>query len=135
MTKLLSIAAITMGLLAFTSCENDEGKLPNISLKTGGTYTSADATLAGSTPLLIGIKASKSETEDVLKQFNISKSINGGANTSIFSKSLSGSDCDNYAYDMSTTVDTAHGQVSKYTFTVTNRDGLTNQVAVTVTTQ
>jgi hypothetical protein len=117
----------------FTSCEKDEGKLPNISFKTDAKYISADATIAGGTDILIGINASKSESVDVLKKINISKSINGGTATSVFDKDLTGTEGDTYAYDYATKLEKVVGQTNKYTFTVTNRDGLVNQVSVTVT--
>jgi hypothetical protein len=120
--------------LSNLSCEKDEGLLPDISFKTGGNYTSSDATLAGGSALLMGISASKTEDKDVLKEFNISKSIDGGENISVFAKSLSGSEGDTFEYDYSTTVDDVSGQTATYTFTVTNRDGLVNQVFLTITT-
>ncbi len=126
---------LAMGLLVFSSCEKDGGNLPTISFKTGGSYTSSDATKAVGTSLTIGINAAKAEKKDVLKKIDISRSINGGASTSVFNKDLSGSDGDNYSYDYTGTVDYTAGQTCKYTFTITNRDGLTNQVALTVTAQ
>lgn len=117
----------------FSSCEKDEGKLPAISFKTGGSYTSTDALLVGGTAFTIGINASKTEDKDVLKKINVSKSVNGATSSIIFSKDLSGSESDNYAYDYSATLDTNKGQTNKYTFTITNRDGLTNQAALTIT--
>ena len=122
-------------LFALSSCEKDEGLLPDISFKTGGSYISTDVTLAAGTSITMGINASKTEDKDVLKQFDISKSVNGGTPTSVFNKTLSGSEGDNYNYDYTTTVDPTSGQQTTYTFTVTNRDGLLNQVSVTVTTQ
>jgi VCBS repeat-containing protein len=126
---LISIVAI------FASCEKDEGKLPNIAFKTGGNYITSDVTKAGGSAILIGIDASKAEDKDVLKKFNITKSVNGAAGTTIVDQDLSGDNGDNFSYDYSATLDTIHGQTNKYTFTVTNRDGLTNQVALTVTVQ
>lgn len=122
-------------LFSTFSCEKDEGLLPDISFKTGGNYISTDVTLAAGTSITMGINASKTEDKDVLKQFDISKSINGGTPTSVFNKALSGSEGDNYNYDFTTTVESTPGQQTTYTFTVTNRDGLYNQVSVTVTTQ
>jgi hypothetical protein len=135
MPKIKISLTIFLFMIALISCEFDEGKLPNIKFKTGDNYISRDTTLDASHDLLIGITASKSESNDVLKKFNISKSINGGTSESLFSQSLSGSDGNNYSYDYSTLVDTTKGQFAKYTFTVTNRDGLTNQVELTVTTK
>ncbi len=126
----------TSSLLLFISgCEMDEGKLPNISFKTGGNYLTSNDTLVGKSSLLIGIDASKSETEDVLKKFDVSKSVNGASAVSVFNKSLSGNEGNNYNYDYNSTVDSIPGTNTKYIFTVTNRDGLTNQVSITVTTK
>ena len=130
----ISIALLC--IIAFiSSCEKDKGLIPNISFKTGVTYISKDTSLPAGTNFTIGINASKSEDVDVLKQFNISKSVNGAAATSEFTKALEGSEGDNYSYDFTSTLTSNQGQANKYTFTVTNRDGLTNQVSVTINTQ
>lgn len=126
---LLSIIAI------ISSCEKDEGKLPNISFKTGSTYISKDTSIAGGSIISIGIDASKSESVDVLKKFNISTSINGATALTELDSTLTGSDGDVFAYDYIDVLDTIVGQTNKYTFTVTNRDGLVNNVSLTVTIQ
>ncbi len=134
--KLFYNLAIGLALLAsISSCEKDEGKLPNISFKSGGTYIYRDTTLAAGSSFTIGMAASKAEDKDVLKQFTISRSYNGASGVSVYSKSLSGSEQDYYSYDYTTNTDSVAGQKSKYTFTVTNRDGLTNSVSVTVIAQ
>lgn len=135
MKHIIHILALLSLLFIVSACEKDEGKLPNISLKTGGSYISSDQTKAGGSAITIGINASKAEDKDVLKKFNLSKSVNGGTASTVFEKDLSGSEADNYSYDFNGTLDTIHGQANKYTFTVTNRDGLINQAAVTVTVQ
>jgi len=135
MKNLVKSLVIITSVFFFISCEKDEGKLPELSFKTGGNYISSDVTLTGGSSILIGIDASKSEKKDVLKKFNISKSINGGTSTSIYEKDLSKSEEDSYSYDLNAVLDTVSGQVSKYTFTITNRDGLTNQVSVSITVQ
>lgn len=126
---------IITSLFIFSSCEKDEGNLPNIVFKKNAGYTFADATITKGASFKIGIVATKAEDKDVLKKLNVSKSINGGANTTIEDKTLSGADGDTYGYDYSANADTIVGQKTKYTFTVTNRDGLTNQVSLTVTVQ
>jgi transposase len=127
---------ISIAFLALiSSCEKDEGKLPNISFKTGTNYTSTTTVKSANSPIVIGINASKAEDKDVLKQFNISKSVNGASNITVFSKVLSGSEGDNYSYDYADTLSSTIGDVEKYTFTVTNRDGLLNQVSLTLTVQ
>ncbi|MCB0518340.1 MAG: hypothetical protein H6577_06175 [Lewinellaceae bacterium] len=139
MVKFKSLVIIlflgAIALATITSCEKDEGKLPDISFKTGGSYVSADTTLPIGSTVTMGIDAAKTEDKDVLKRFNISKSINGGTAESVFDKDLSGSEGDNYSYDFTTTLDSVANQVNRYTFTVTNRDGLTNQVSLSITLQ
>lgn len=134
MKKILTLV-ILLAITVFSSCEKDEGKLPNISFKTGGNYISADVTKPGGSTILIGIEASKAEDHDPLTKFNISKSVDGGAATTVFDKDLSGSEGDNYSYDFTTTLDNVSGQTNEYTFTVTNRDGLMNRVSLTVTVE
>jgi hypothetical protein len=122
----------------FTSCkkeEEDEGLLPNIVFIEGGSYISTDQTIPGDSTILIGIHAVKAEPQDVLKKFNISKSINGATAISVYDATLSGADGDDYTYVYTPTLDTIPGQTEKFTFTVTNRDGLVNSKSVTITIQ
>jgi hypothetical protein len=126
---------LTIALFTFNSCEKDAGKLPTIAFKTGSTYISTDVTKPTGSTILIGIDAAKAEDRDYLKKIDISKSINGAASVSVFNKDLAKSERDNYSYDFSTTLDATAGQTCKYTFTITNRDGLTNQIFSTVTAQ
>ncbi|MEZ4922617.1 MAG: hypothetical protein R2780_05535 [Crocinitomicaceae bacterium] len=130
-----SLAVASLTLSALTSCEKDEGKLPEIEFKTGTGYTYADATIAGGTTVKIGIEAKKEENKDVLKKFDISESVNGGTLTSIYNVDVPQAQEDEYEYDFTTTLDTTSGDTHKYTFTITNRDGLTNQVSLTLTIQ
>lgn len=132
MKKLNVFLAIIMSVLFLASCEKDEGKLPNIAFKTGGSYISSDVTLSKDTTVTIGISASKSEDKDVLKTFDETRSYDGAAGTSVYSETLSGANGDNYSKDITVTTRTTAG-TEKYTFTVVNRDGLKNTVSLTIT--
>ena len=125
----LGVVGILLSFIA--ACNKDSGKIPNISFKTGSTYTAADKSIAIGDSVLVGINASKAEDKDYLKTFSISKTIGSGSATEIYSEALSGTTGDSYAHDM-----TIHGtaaQTEKYTFTVVNKDGLTNSVSLTLT--
>ncbi|MCB9236079.1 MAG: hypothetical protein H6581_30810 [Bacteroidia bacterium] len=125
-----------IALLAFNSCEEDDDMLnPTIQFKTGTGYTANDATLAGGTAVKIGIDAEKEEEKDPLIAFNISRSVNGGADSTVYNQSLTGTDQDMFEYDYNLTLGTTSGQTEKYTFTVTNKDGLQGQVGLTLTVQ
>lgn len=133
MKKVINIFMLLSIIAAFVSCEKDSGKLPNISFKTGGNYISTNTTIAAGSAILIGIDASKSEDADVLKKINVSKSINGGTATTVYTKDLSGTEGDTYSYDYNETLANNISETDTYTFTVTNRDGLVNQVSLTIT--
>ncbi len=130
MKKQLLVFAAAFTL--FASCEKDEGKLPNIAFKTGGSYVAADMIVTKDTTITVGITASKSEKKDVLTTFDASKSLDGGTSTSFSNESLSGSNGDNYSKDLSIHVRNQAG-TEKYTFTVINNDGLKNIVSLTLT--
>jgi len=126
---------LLIALLGITnqSCKKDEGKPPAISFKTGPGYISSDTIVAANSVLFIGIHAEKTEEENVLKHFNASVSRNGGANVTVDEAELTGADEDAYNVDYTFTVPPEVGDTHMLTFTVTNRDGLTNQVSLTLT--
>jgi len=127
------IATVTV-LLIFTglSCKKDPGRLPDISFITGTGYLSSDATVAKNTSFKIGINAAKTEEEDVLKTFNISVSYDGGASETLLTQTLTSAQEDNYTYDMVKNTRNQAG-TEKYSFTISNRDGLINTISITIT--
>ena len=135
MKNIVTALLLFVAIASIPSCKKDEGKLPDIKFKIASGYTFSDEVKSPGSTITIGIIAAKTEKEDVLKNFNISQSVNGGSPFTVFNKVLTGSEGDNYAYDFTTTLDTVVGQTDKFTFTVSNRDGLVNQVALTTTIQ
>lgn len=133
MKKIYLIGLFVFFAAAVSSCKDeDEGKLPNISFKSGGGYTSADKTVSQGDTVTVGITASKAEDKDVLKTFDASRSYDSGANQSFLNESLSGGSGDNYSKDVQIIARNQAG-TEKYTFTVINRDGLTNSISLTLT--
>jgi hypothetical protein len=126
------IIVLSAAMINLSSCEKDEGKLPNISFKTTTGYTHQDATIASGTAFLVGINASKSEGEDVLKTLNISKSVDGAAAVTDTTITIPTAQEDSYSADFTRTAGAA-GHTEKWTYTVTNRDGITNAVNFTLT--
>ena len=139
MRKLLStaliVAVLATAFINLSGCEKDKGTLPNIAFKTGTGYTSTDVTKMAGDSVLIGIIASKSEGEDVLKTLNISASVNGGTAATVTNGQITipTAQEDNFAGEYKFPALAVSGNI-KYIFTVTNRDGLTNAVSLTVTT-
>jgi len=133
MKYVCSVLLFSLVLLSLNACKKDEGKLPEIAFKTGVGYTSSDAAVAAGSDVTIGIHAEKSEEKDVLKKFNISSSTDGETPQNLVNIDLSVQDEDVYDVDYNFTIPPAAGHTFKLTFTVTNRDGLTNQVSLTLT--
>lgn len=131
----IAIIALVSTITFLSSCEKDEGKLPNIAFKTGGSYVSANMNVGQGDQVLSGITASKAEDKDVLKTFDISVYYDGATTgTSVFNATLTGSEGDNYSKDYTIQTRNQTG-TEKYVFTVVNRDGLTNSVNFTLTVQ
>ncbi|NVK04319.1 MAG: hypothetical protein HWD92_05825 [Flavobacteriia bacterium] len=133
MKRIYFTLATIAGLFTLSSCEFDEGILPDIEFKTGSGYLYEDTTLESGASFKTGIRAEKTENRDVLKKFNISTSVNGGATTSIYNRDLNDSEEDYFSYDYNGTVQADSGDVVLYIFTVSNRDGLVNQVDFEIT--
>lgn len=129
-----SIIILFAAIAIIASCTKDSGKLPNISFKTGGSYVSADKGVFQGDTIIIGINASKSEDKDVLKTFTATRSYDNGTPTSFDQETLSGATADVFAKDFKIIARKLSG-TEKYTFTVVNRDGLTNQVTLTLNVQ
>lgn len=128
----LIIATLTILLiLTGVSCKKDPGRLPDISFITGTGYLSTDGTIAKNTSFKIGINAAKTENEDVLKTFNISVSYDGGPSETLFTQTLTSAQEDNYTYDLTKNTRNQAG-TEKYSFTITNRDGLINTISITI---
>ena len=129
------LPAIALAFLTtLASCKKDEGKLPNIGFISGIAYMSGDKTVDKGQTVLFGIQASKSEDKDILKTFNESVSFDEAAPITVQNITLSGAEEDNYTVEVPITVRNQAG-TEKYIFTVTNRDGLTNSVSLTLTVQ
>lgn len=114
----LAIAILATSMIA---CEGeDEGEELDIQFKSGAEYVSANSTVVGGSTIKVGIEASTSKKKDPIIKFNISESVDGSSNSTVYSESLETTE---YNHDQSFTVDTVSGTVYKYTFTITNRDG------------
>jgi len=140
MKKLLKSAvyllAFSTSIALFSSCEKeeDEGKLPTISFKTESGYTATDTKVAKSTQVKMGIKAAKAEEKDPLKVFTITRSLNDGADSVVYTENLSGTNGDSYNKDYTATTNSQAGK-EKYTFTIVNKDGLVNKASLTLTVE
>lgn len=131
--RIFFISSFLFGMLF--ACGKDEAKIPKIEFITSGGYTYTSDQVIADASVKIGIHASKAETRVSLKKFSILKSENGGEIKEIFSKSLKGSEKENYSYEYNGTVGTESGDTDKLIFKVENKHGQTNEVFVMLTVQ
>jgi hypothetical protein len=129
--NILSFIAV-FAVLLFSSCEKDKMVPPTIDFLTGAGYTSADAHIALNTNFKIGVDAKRTEDKDDLKTFVVTKSYDGGTATTIDDVTLTSAQAGEFTKDYLLTTRNVAG-VEKYTFTVTNRDGLITTKSITIT--
>jgi hypothetical protein len=122
---------LAFGIISF-SCEKDEMIPPTIDFTTGSGYTSADSHIALSTDFKIGVTAKRTEDKDDLKTFVVTVSYDGGAETTIDNVTIPAAQAGEFTKDYDLTTRNAAGS-EKYSFTVTNRDGLITTKAITIT--
>lgn len=122
---LLTIVAIV------SSCDPHEP--PKIEFKTGGNYTSQDATVAKGASVTVGIIAKK--TEDEMKTYNISYAYDGASSTQTKETfTLTGAEEKNYEKDYTFTVRNQAG-VEDWSFVITDRDGNIAKLKLKLTVQ
>ncbi len=125
----LYFATISIGfILLFSSCDGEKKTPPTIAFTKGSAFVYTDTALAHGTVFNIGINASKTGTEGLLSSCKISRSINGGADSTIQDITL----VTQYFSHYYSYVAGDSGTTERYTFTVTKNDGLSNSVSVTV---
>jgi len=130
--KLALIISFIGIIVFFNSCQEDEGKLPELVFKTGGNYIDTDSEVASAAQIVVGIEAKKAEENDPLISFNISKSVNGGEIATIYNYTLQGNEQETFDYDYTYTVVESAGDEVKLIFTITNRDGLQGQKSLSL---
>ena len=105
---------------------------PTLDFKTGVGYISADAHVALNTGFKIGVDTKRTEQHDDLKTFIVTLSYDGGAETTIDNVTIASAQAGEFTKDYDLTTRNQSG-TEKYTFTVTNRDGLITTKSITVT--
>ena len=122
---------LAFGIISF-SCKKDEMIPPTIDFTTGTGYTSADSHIALNTDFKIGVTAKRTEGKDDLKTFVVTRSFDGGAETTIDNITLTSAQGAEFTKDYDFTTRNTSG-TEKYSFTVTNRDGLITTKTITIT--
>ena len=128
--KSILYLVLAFGIISF-SCEKDEMIPPTIDFTTGSGYTSADSHIALDTDFKIGVTAKRTEDKDDLKTFVVTVSYDGGAETTIDNVTIPAAQAGEFTKDYDLTTRNIAGS-EKYSFTVTNRDGLITTKTITI---
>jgi len=129
--KSILFLVLAFGIISF-SCKKDEMIPPTIDFTTGTGYTSTDSHIALDTDFKIGVTAKRTEDKDDLKTFVVTVSFDGEAATTIDNVTLPAAQAGEFTKDYDLTTRNAVG-TEKYSFTVTNRDGLITTRIITIT--
>ena len=125
---LSAIASITT-VVSVNSCGEEKTTPPLVTFRTSSVYVSVDTTIYRNTVFNIGIEAKKTGTDGLLSGCTIQRSSNGGADSTIQQMSF----VTQYFSQFYSYLAPDSGNADKYTFTVTERDGSSSSVSVTVT--
>jgi len=130
-TKILSLIGFT-SIIFLSSCDKDKMIPPTIDFTTTAGYTSADGHIALNTAFKIGVDAKRTESKDDLKTFSVTRSYDGAAATTVENLTLTSAQAAEFTKDYNFITRNVAG-TEKYTFTVTNRDGLITTKSITIT--
>ena len=130
--KMTLFLIFALGTISF-SCDKDAMIPPTIEFTTGTGYTSSDAHIASNTDFKVGVIAKRTEDKDDLKTFVVTVSYDGGAETTIDNVTIPPAQGGEFTKDYDLATRNTAG-IEKYSFTVTNRDGLitTRTIVITV---
>ena len=131
-TRPLLTTTLVLFVMLITACEKDKMIPPTLDFLTGAGYTSADAHIALNTAFKIGVDAKRTEDKDDLKTFTVTRSYDGAAATTIDNVTIGSAQAAEFTKDYNLTTRNTAG-TEKYTFTVTNRDGLITTKSMTIT--
>ena len=129
--KSILFLVLAFSIISF-SCEKDEMVPPTIDFTTGTGYTSADSHIAVDTDFKIGVTAKRTEDKDDLKTFVVTVFYDGGAEGTIDNVTIPSAQAGEFTKDYDLTTRNTPG-TEKFSFTVTNRDGLVTTKAITIT--
>ncbi|MES2620870.1 MAG: hypothetical protein V4615_08455 [Bacteroidota bacterium] len=120
---------ITVGQITMSSCGKETNSPPQIELIAGSGNVVKDTSLYRGTTFRLAISSNKTGPDDFLSSCKISKSINGGADSTIQEMNfLTQSFSNFYSYQAGDS-----GNVERYTFMISEQKGLSSSVSVTIT--
>ncbi len=129
---ILSIVFCSL-VIFYSGCEKEKEEEipPEISFKTGATYTSSDVTVAPGSSVTVGIVVVK--VEDDLKSYNVSVAYDGATTTTTIQDfTIPDAEKEHYEKDVTFSVRNMVG-TEKYYFTITDSDGNIAQLSLTIT--
>lgn len=124
---------LNIGFL-FLSCTKHEESYPRITFKTNAGYQLGGGSLPPNTSYVLGVNLKSSLAGYANKTFTVTRSYNGGPDSVIFTKELSGTEVDNYSYEIKTKSDSVWGNYYRYTFSAVNEKSYTNQIQAKIST-
>ncbi|MFN8321129.1 MAG: hypothetical protein U0T74_00600 [Chitinophagales bacterium] len=133
MKRIVFVLILTGVLMAFvfnlSSCEKERTSEPKVAFIAGSTYISSDDTLFRGTIFNVKVNASKVGLSDLLTSGKITRSVNGGADSTMLEMNFF---TQNFSQYYSYTAGDS-GNVEKYTFTFGTQSGLYASSSISIT--
>lgn len=136
MTKKYGVfCLVAMAIMLFvSSCGKDDNPNPKIALERPASvvyYVAADTTLYRGTVYNVQVKADRTGPDGFLKTFKITRSLNGGADSTIIDAQINTLlFIQGYSFAAADS-----GSVEHYTFTIGNAEGKTASVGYSLTSK
>lgn len=131
----ITIAIAVLASISFSACTRTKtvGNKPLMEfIVSGPNYIHKDTTLLQDVKYRIAVEAAKAEDESSLTTFEISRTYQGSADTTVFYKELTGEEISGFTHVHEFTTLKKAG-TERYTFTVKNKYGVANQKIIIVT--
>lgn len=136
-TMYVFVLLVLAGATVFTSCQKDEDEpdpvdlTPVLTFIGGAGYTDGDASMAPSATFKVGINASENATsKSDIKKFEVVRTFNNVPTTVFTDDAINEA---TYTWEQDMIANTKVGE-ERWTFTVTDKDGLKKELAFVITT-
>ncbi len=133
MKNYIVLLLVVTALISCKKKKTDPHVPPNVTLKTGTNFITADCTLSKQDTVWVGITATK--TEDDLKSYNVSYAYDGVATTTTFYNYLmNANELTGYSKDVQIITRNQTGS-ERWVFSIVDRDGNITQKTIKITVQ
>jgi hypothetical protein len=132
MKQLFFLSHLFSIFIFISACQKPTPTPAKVSFNKGVGYIFNNDTMLRNSPILIGINAITSQSDNLMKTFTITRTTNDDPPKTIAITGLGGAEASVYSFNLNTNVDSTVGNSNKYLFSITDKAGLTSSVQLTI---